>query len=122
LKSAVEGWLRHGLIADEVVRVFHEHMDLHRRGYHSGSGDQLFHVLQADLRRVLEAKRPPVKREPERPRRPRRRVLHNASGFPDVFDESAVARETESPVGRPSLLPGYEAGGEPILEDDEADA
>jgi hypothetical protein len=38
----------------------------HRRGYHTGSGDQLFHVLQSQIHRVLEAKHPALERDPER--------------------------------------------------------
>jgi hypothetical protein len=51
LRSAAKGWL--GLSHNEIVEVIGQHFATHRRGYHSGSGDQLFHVLQADIRRAL---------------------------------------------------------------------
>jgi hypothetical protein len=80
----------------------------------------------------LEARRrPPLPRdEAERLRPPRRsssvRKVHNASGIPDVIVDggqvSSLPREQEGNVERPSGLVGYEEAGEPIGEDDEADA
>jgi hypothetical protein len=89
LRDAARHWL--GLTPDEIAMVLYEHMDRHRRGYHTGSGDQLFHVLQTDIRRAWQVKHPAIDREPERPRRPRQRVvkLHNPSGFADVFVEGS---------------------------------
>jgi hypothetical protein len=88
LRAVAEHWLG-GITPDEIIDVVETHFADHRRGYHTGSGDQLFHVLQGQIRKVIEAKHPSRDRadgEPVRPRRKRGvRKVHNASGFPDVI-------------------------------------
>ena len=82
-------------------------------------------MVEVAVRKALEAKRPAVEREPERPRQPRRRVrkLHNAPGFPDAYVQGEATRllpdrDKGSPVERPLILRGYESSGDPIGEDD----
>jgi hypothetical protein len=131
LRVACRHWL--GLTPDEIVGVVLEHLD--RGGYHTGSGDQLFHVLQADLRRAWQAKHPPRDDAPEMLRRKRRGRLRPVppsgrfAGYPgavDAFDDRAdsdISHEDDraAPVERPSGLPGYDTAGVSISpEDDEA--
>jgi hypothetical protein len=124
-RSAVRHWL--GLTPDEIAEVLYEHMDRHRCGYTQGSGDQLFHVLQADISKAIAAKHPVTEPEPdrERPQRLRRRVVTlptAGGGLPDLYLEGAAAGpviEPSSNVDGPSgLPPGYDAGGTPIAEDE----
>jgi hypothetical protein len=126
LRDAARHWT--ALSPDEVARVVAEHLDLHHGGYHGGSGDGLFHLVEAAIRKAIEQKypRPERQREPERPQRPRNRVVQipTASGVPDIYvegDAARVVRDVESPVERQAVLPGYERAGEPI-EDGEGGA
>jgi hypothetical protein len=128
LRDAARHWTM--LSPDEVARIVLDHMDLHRAEYHSGSGDELFHLLERAIRQALAAKhpRPTPERQPERPQRPRNQVIAlptAGGGLPDLYLEGAAAspvRDQVSNVERPSgLPPGYDAAGEPI-EDDEAPA
>jgi hypothetical protein len=48
-------------------------------------------------------------------------TLHNPSGVNDVYVEGTAAHLVRDPVSNvdgPSVMPGYEVGGEPIGEDD----
>ncbi len=127
LHSAAKHWL--GLSVEEIVDVVKQHFDRHRHSYTCGSGDQLFHILQADIKRAWQAKHPVAARaddEPERPQRPRRRIMkiHSPAGGPaDVLvDDPRADRlfgdpDQAAPVERPSGLPGYERSGDPIDDD-----
>jgi hypothetical protein len=108
-------WL--GLSRREIIDVLDKHFDDNLQLYH-GSGDRSFYMVEAAISQALAAKhpRPVPERQPERPQRPRNRVvtLHNPSGVNDVYVEGASAslvREPESNVECPSGLGGYEAGG-----------
>jgi hypothetical protein len=132
LYDAVKSW--RGLSFGEIVAAVEAHFVDHRHEYRSGSGDGLFHVLQADIRRAWQAKHPPRDRTDEELERPRRRraggvrKVYNAGGRPDMLVDALVddapdagLREPESNAERPSAMPGYEGSGAPILEDDEAE-
>jgi hypothetical protein len=128
LKTAVEGWLRQGLTPDEIVHVVQEHLQNHRRRYVCGSGDSSLAFLRSEIARAAEAKHPAIARAEDEPASPRRkrgiRKVHHAGGY-DVFVDGPAARllrDSESNVERPTGLVGYEDGGDPIGEDDEADA
>jgi hypothetical protein len=119
---AAEHWL--GLSAGEILAILEQHFDRSRQFYLSGSGDGLFYLVQADIRRAIDAKRPTTQREPERPPRPRSRVvtIHNPSGFNDVYVEGSAARlvrerDKAALVERTSLLGGYERPGTPIEDE-----
>jgi hypothetical protein len=97
-----------------------------RRLYACGSGDGLFWMVEVAIRKAMESTYPRVNVEAERPHT-RRRVMklhHAVGGPPDVLvDDPRAARLLRnrgqaSPVERPSILRGYEDGGEPIGEDD----
>jgi hypothetical protein len=61
-----------GLTPDDIINLVERHLAEHRRGYHTGAGDQLFHVLQSQIRKALEAKHPALDRADEVAERPRR--------------------------------------------------
>jgi hypothetical protein len=75
-------------------------------------------VLEAAVRQAIEQKHPRLDREPERPQRPRSRVVTLPSpggARPDLFVDGGAAsqvRDPESKVTAPSRLPGYEPIGE----------
>jgi hypothetical protein len=122
----VKHWL--GLSHDEILAAIERHFDEHRRRYTSGSGDGLFWMVEAAVRRAWQAKHPArdhAGEAPDRPRPPRRsssrvQKIHNASGTPDAFVEGRAARlvrKQVSNVERPSGLLGYERADVPIGED-----
>jgi hypothetical protein len=115
--TQLHGAVRHclGLSHGEILAAIESHFAEHRRLYTSGSGDRLFYLVEAALRRALEANYPRAYTDEEldRPRRRRAggvRPVHNAAGArPDVFVEGDAAR----------VLRRNEGAGEPIgLEDD----
>jgi hypothetical protein len=124
LAAAVKHW--RGLSVAEVVTVVQRFLDQHRDKFPGGSAERMLPPLEAELRKALAEKRPPavvrkaVRSEPP----PRRRVEIPTVGDapPDVFVTGQGASEPQSsPAGRPGAQVGYEASGEPILKDDEAD-
>lgn len=126
LHVAVKHWL--GLSHDEILAAIEAHFAEHRHEYRCGSGDGLFWMVEAAVRRAWQAKHPALDRADEEPVRPRRRSVrvlkvHNASGQPDLIIDGRRAarllREPASNVERPSGLVCYEDAGEPILEDDD---
>ncbi len=126
LRAAAEQWV--GLSLDEIASVVANHLREHRRLYVCGSAERFFYMVEAAIRKALEAKHPSRDDELERPwRRSSSRVqqVHNASGFPDVFVEVRAARLVRNQVSnveRFSSLVGCESTGSPINEDDvEAD-
>jgi hypothetical protein len=90
LRAAAERWV--GLSLDEIASVVTDHLREHRRLYTCGSGDGNFHIVQAAIRKAIEAKRPCLDRaddELERPLRRHRggvRLIPHAGGI-DVFDD-----------------------------------
>jgi hypothetical protein len=86
LRDAAKGWV--SLSQDEIVRVVEDHLREHSRPYTCGSGDGHFYLVQAAIRRAMEAKYPRghFDDEPERPRRRRlgrdRKVYNAAGGLP----------------------------------------
>jgi hypothetical protein len=130
LHGAVRHWL--GLTHGGILAAIDRHFDEHHRLYASGSGDGLFYLVEAEIRRAWQAKHPARDRaddEPERPRRRRTggaRKVYNASGFPDAIVDGGLAarllrdRDQAGPVELRSNLRGYESAGEAILEDDDS--
>jgi hypothetical protein len=87
LRSAAKCWL--GLSHDEILTAIEGHFEQHRRFYVSGSGDQLFSLVEAAIRKAWEAKHPRLDQaEPLPPRRKRGvRQVYQAGGYPDAIDE-----------------------------------
>lgn len=56
--GAVRHWL--GLSHREILDILDRHFDEHRRRYTSGSGDGLFWMVEADIRRAWQAKHLPA--------------------------------------------------------------
>jgi hypothetical protein len=122
-----------GLSRREILDILDDHFDRNRQFYLGGSGDGLFHLVQADVRRAIEAKhpRPVPERQPERPQPRRRRVvaLPTAGGGPAdlLVDDPRAERlsgdrdEGNPTIERDSILRGYEESGD-LIEDDEAGA
>jgi hypothetical protein len=111
------------------MAVIELHFDTCRHLYMAGSGDGLFYLVEAAIRRTLDAKHPSRDRDDDEPvrLRPRpsgriREIRTVAGGPPDLLVEGRAARllrDSERNVERPSGLPGYEKAGDPIgLEDD----
>jgi uncharacterized Zn-binding protein involved in type VI secretion len=127
IRDAARRWL--GLSQDEIIAVIEKHFADCRRFYTCGSGDAHFGMVESAIRKATEAKHPARAYGDDELVRPRHkrgvRKIHNASGFPDVIVDGGPAarllRDSESNVERPSGLVGYEDGGDPIGEDDEAD-
>jgi hypothetical protein len=126
LRAAAQHWV--GLSSDEVARVVEDHLREHRRLYIAGAGDRFFYMVEAAIRKAIEAKHPSRDDELERPRRRssnRVQQVHNASGFPDAFVEGRAARQVRRTESERPSLAGYTGDdrvGVPSLEDDEADA
>jgi hypothetical protein len=125
LRDAVKHWL--GLSHGEILAAIEQHFAEHRHEYRSGSGDGLFWMVEAAVRRAWQEKHPPrADEELERPRRKRPgrlRPIHHAGGF-DVYDDrdhADAGQEDDrvSDVERSSGLPGYERTGVPIGEDED---
>jgi len=130
LYGAVKHWL--GISHDEIIAAIEQHFAEHRRLYTCGSGDRYFYLVEEAVRAAWQKKHPARDRADDEPIQPRRRragrvrEVHNAGGRPDLLVDERRAqrlfRDRESYVPRPSGLGGYEGSGEPIGEDDEADA
>jgi len=126
LREAIRSW--RGLRQDEIMAIIAQHFEQCRRFYVAGCGDAHFAMVRAAISKALEAKHP----RPTEPVRPRRRPrglqrLHHAGGRVDIYDDRDVSDagqedDQAASVERPFGLPGYEHAGEPIGEDDEADA
>jgi len=123
LRDAIRSW--RGLSQDEIVAVLQQHFAEHRRLYH-GSGDGNFWMVQAAMRRAIEAKHPLPRDEPVRPRLQRRaagvRKIHHAGGT-DIYDDRRDLewiREVAQP--RPAPPESYRESGESIGEDDDTSA
>jgi hypothetical protein len=120
LKAALKGW--RGLSIHEIVEVVERHLEEHQERFR-GSGDGLFPLLEAELRKTLAAKSPALDRPIAKPQSRRRRVVqvHTASGVPDLLiDDPSAPMPTEKPSpASPQLsaLPGFESSGRPIGED-----
>jgi hypothetical protein len=112
LHSAAKHWL--GLSVEEIIDAIERHFDEHRRRYTSGSGDGLFWMVEAAVRKAWREKHPSIDRtDDERPRWRRSRgvrKVHNAGGIPDLIIDggraASLLRDCESNVERPSGLAG----------------
>jgi hypothetical protein len=105
--------------------VLEAHFADHRHRYNSGAGEQHFGMVHEAIRKAIEEKHP-RKPEPdrERPQRSKRQVvtLHNPGGVNDVYIKGAVASPVSDPTSNvegPSVMPGYEAAGAPIGDEDD---
>ena len=90
LRDAARHWL--GISQDEIVAVIEKHFADYRRFYVSGSGDQLFSIVEAAIRKAWEAEHPPRDRADDEPVRPRPkragpRKVYTAGGYTDVIDD-----------------------------------
>jgi hypothetical protein len=56
LYRPVDFW--RGLSRQEILNILDDHFDRNRQFYLGGSGDGLFYLVQAEIRKALEAKRP----------------------------------------------------------------
>lgn len=121
-RRAVEYWLC--LSRREFLDVLDKHFDEHRRCYLSGSGDGLFHLVEAETRKAIEAKpspgsraragataSPPGRQVAQSQWLCRRRHVEGAA--------ASLVRDRASNVEGPSGMAGYEAGGEPIGNEDD---
>jgi len=92
IRDAVRRWV--GLSQDEIIAVIEKHFADCRHFYTSGSGDAHFGMVEAAIRKALEAKHPArdhVDDEPERPRpsgkRRGIREIYTAGGYADAIDD-----------------------------------
>jgi hypothetical protein len=120
LRDAAQHWV--GLSPNEIARVVEDHLREHKRLY-SGSGDGHFWMVEAAIRKAIEAKHPSRDDELERSPRSSSRVqkVHNASGFPDVYVEGRAARLVRPRERERPSLAGYTGDdrvGVSSLEDD----
>jgi hypothetical protein len=99
LHSAVRRWL--GLTPDEIIEVLDRHFDEHRRRYLCGSGDGLFYLVEAEIRKAAETKHPPrayADAEPASP--PRKHAgphnIYTIGGFADAIDDSGEDEDSEA--------------------------
>jgi hypothetical protein len=88
LREAAKHW--RGLVFDEIIDTIEVHIDQHRRLYTSGSGDRIFPMVEAAIKKLYrdkhEADDASVKPEPQA-RRGIRHLHHGAGGLPDVIDD-----------------------------------
>jgi hypothetical protein len=103
LRSAAQHWV--GLSLGEIARVVEDHLREHRRLYVCGSAERFFYMVEAAIRKALEAKHPSRDRadgELERLLRKRRgklRPIPHADGV-DVFDDrddGGTGQEDDAP-------------------------